>query len=191
MGDKNSPEIIDELVRKAQGGDEDSMGRLYELLSDRIYRYIIRRVSHRETAEDLTQTVFLEMIRSLPRYTVRAGAKFTTWLFQIARHRLIDHYRRQKIVIPLDETLESHPDLQVDPAPPHDQQLDERIAQLLATLPERQQEIIHLFYREQMSAGEIAEVLEISALSVRVEKHRALKALQRLLSGRDATFSFL
>ena len=180
MGDENSIEYINELVRGAQGGDENSLGRLYELLSVRVYRYLITRVSHRETAEDLMQTAFLEMIRSLSRYKIRAGAKFTTWLFQIVRHRLIDHYRRQKIVLPLDETVESHPDLQTDPAPPDVGESSKQVLSALGTLPERQQTILHLFYQEDMSPSEIAGVMNMSVISVRVEKHRAINKIRYL-----------
>lgn len=184
MEDTVSPQDISRLVRDAQLGSEASMGRLYEVLVDRVYRYLLMRVSHRETAEDLTQQVFIEMIRSLPRYKVRAGAKFTTWLFQIARHRLIDHYRRQKTVLPIDEAPESHPNLQVDPAPVPDDEFirDGRLTESLQRLSERQQSIIHLIYREQLSPGEVAEVLNISVISVRVEKHRALTKLKKLLT---------
>ncbi len=179
---------IPRLVREAQEGNEDSLSRLYELLSDRIYRYILMRVSHRETAEDITQVVFIEMIRSLPRYTERAGAKFSTWLFQIARHRLIDHYRRQKTVLSLDETLESHPNMQVDPAPPPDDALvsSGNLTNLLKHLSERQQTILHLFFQEEMSLREIADILDISIVSVRVEKHRALKKLKHMLLVKDS-----
>ncbi|MFH1235742.1 MAG: RNA polymerase sigma factor [Parcubacteria group bacterium] len=185
MGDENSIEHINELVRGAQGGDEDSLGCLYELLSDRVYRYIVMRVSHRETAEDLMQTAFLEMIRSLPRYKIRVGAKFTTWLFQIVRHRLIDHYRRQKIVLPMDEAVESHPALQTDPAPPDMGDSDKHLLSAIAALPERQQTILHLYYREDMSPSEIAEVMDISVISVRVEKHRAISKIRHLFSEGD------
>ncbi|MFA6391671.1 MAG: sigma-70 family RNA polymerase sigma factor [Patescibacteria group bacterium] len=182
MKDKNSTEEIQRLVHEAQAGDEMSVTRLYELFSERIYRYIILRVSHRETAEDLTQTVFLEMIRSLHRYKKQEDVKFTTWLFQIARHRLIDHYRRSKTVVPIDELADSHAELQVAPEEANVDSYYARVKKILHKLSEQQQSIIHLSYKEDMKPAEIAKITGMSAITVRVEKHRALNKIREMLS---------
>lgn len=185
MKDKNSTEDIQELVQKAQAGDESSVTRLYELFCDRIYRYIVLRVSHRETAEDLTQTVFLEMIRSLQRYKKQKDVKFTTWLFQIARHRLIDHYRRSKNIFPIDDLTDSHTELQIEPDEINFDTDYQRIKKILHKLSEQQQNVIHLSYYEDMQPGEIAKITGMSAINVRVEKHRALRNIRKILSKED------
>ncbi|MFA6272327.1 MAG: RNA polymerase sigma factor [Patescibacteria group bacterium] len=182
MKDKNGTEDIQKLVQEAQAGDSMSVTRLYELFSDRIFRYLILRVSHRETAEDLTQTVFLEMIRSLSRYKKQKDVKFTTWLFQIARYRLIDHYRRSKTVLPIDELADSHPELQVEPEEVNVDPYYLKIKNVLHKLSEQQQNIIYLSYYEDMLPGEIAEITGLSAITVRVEKHRALTKIRNILS---------
>ncbi|MFA6525401.1 MAG: RNA polymerase sigma factor [Patescibacteria group bacterium] len=182
MKDKNSPEDIQKLVQGAQAGDSMSVTRLYELFSERIYRYLVIRVSHRETAEDLTQMVFLEMIRSLHRYKKQKDVKFTTWLFQIARHRLIDYYRRNKTILQIDELADTHVELQVEQEEVNVDSYYSRIKKILHKLSEQQQNIIHLFYYEDMSPGEIAEITGMSAITVRVEKHRALTKIRNILS---------
>ncbi len=167
-----------ELIARAQRGDQDAMGALFERFGDRVFRYIRMRVSDTASAEDITQTVFLEMVSSLLRYKQSEKAKFSTWLFQIARHRLIDHYRRSRPTAPIDELPERiHPNLSVDPAETD----GGRIAWAMAQLSERYQTVLHLRFREDLDPAEIATVLGTSALNVRVMQHRALKALRVIL----------
>lgn len=172
---------VQNLVERARGGEHQAITALFELLSDRIFRYIRLRVSEKETAEDLTQTVFVEMLQSLRRYKGRTDAKFSTWLFQIARFRLIDHYRRQRPLQSIDETPESaHPGMVVDPEElPH---TDDRVDAALRQLPEKWQTLLHLRFREDLTTREISRVLRTSELNVRVMQHRALRALRALLN---------
>jgi RNA polymerase sigma-70 factor (ECF subfamily) len=168
---------IADLVRQAQQGDRDAIAALFDRLHTRIYRYLILRTSNRETAEDLLQTTFLEMIRALPRYTVQSDTKFTTWLFQIARFRLIDYYRQQGRTVPLDdapEMIAEQPEM-IDPFD------HARVDAALRTLPEKFQTVLHLRYREEQTTEEIAMVMKTTTINVRVIHHRALKALQQAL----------
>lgn len=167
---------IQEYVARAKSGDSGACGVLFEEFSDRIYRFLILRVSERETAEDLTQTVFVEMIQSLPRYKPQKSAKFSTWLFQIARFRLIDHYRSHKTHIPLEDA----PEPAEEPAHP-DPAADQELLAALAQLPEKQRTVLHLHFFEDMSPNDIARVLKTTAVNVRVIQHRAIKALRTLI----------
>ncbi|MFA6908841.1 MAG: sigma-70 family RNA polymerase sigma factor [Patescibacteria group bacterium] len=173
-----SEEEIQEIVASAQSGDEASVARLFELFSERVFRYLRARVADRHTAEDLTQTVFLEMIQALKRYK-QQKAKFSTWLFQIARFRLIDHYRKAPPPLPFDESLFEHPSLIVDA------QVDvvwpSRMDAALAKLPERYQTVLHLRFREELTHEEVARSMRLTTLHVRVLQSRALKALRKHL----------
>lgn len=164
------------LVARAKLGDRQSVGALFDTLHPRIYRFFAIRTSDRETAEDLTQTTFLEMIRALPRYTVQKDAKFTTWLFQIARFRLIDHYRKGGRTIPLDQVAEP-----VDDTAPTDPLAAEHVTWALRQLPEKYQTVLHLRYGEDLDTKDIARIMRTTALNVRVLQHRALKALKNRL----------
>jgi RNA polymerase sigma-70 factor (ECF subfamily) len=169
---------ISELVARAQAGDADSVGQLFERLSDRIYRFFALRTADSETAEDLTQTVFLEMIQALPRYKVQRDAKFTTWLFQIARFRLIDHYRKQRPQVALDDAPEpSH-----EPLADYDPIASARLDRAMRRLPEKYQTVLHLRFREGLPAGEVAQIIRTTAINVRVIQYRALRALRAALS---------
>lgn len=171
---------LTEFVMKAQAGDRDAMAAMFDLLQPRIYRFLAVRTPTREVAEDLTQTTFVEMIQSLPRYRVQSGAKFTTWLFQIARFRLIDYYRTQGREV----TVETLPDTPNDDMPP-DPIMSDLVDRAWRRLPEQYQTVLHLKFREGFSASEIAEVLKTSALNARVLQHRALKALRRQIGNHN------
>lgn len=169
---------IREIVEKAKKGDQEGVAELFRLFGDRIYRFLLMRVSDQETAEDLTQTVFLEMIRSLRRYKEQKNAKFSTWLFQIARFRLIDHYRGQRAQVDIDEV--SHT-LTSDPVELPDIAMEQAVERAMRRLPERYASLLHFLFHEDYDISEVAKIMRISALNVRVLKHRALRALRKEL----------
>lgn len=162
------------LVAQAQAGDAESVGQLFELLSGRIFRFLSFRTADREVAEDLTQTVFLEMIQALPRYKKQPGAKFTTWLFQLARFRLIDYYRQRRPNIPLEDA----PEPSYEPLADVDPLGAAHVAQAIRRLPEKYQTVIHFRFREELPAADIARIMKTSALNVRVMQYRALRILR-------------
>lgn len=177
-----SEEDIQKLVQKAKNGEAAGIEQLFEIFKNKIYRFFIYRVKSRETAEDLTQTVFLEMIRSFVRYKNKRRAKFSTWLFQIARFRLIDHYRQNKETVPIDsimENIEHH--LSVEPEAVHLDNRSKKMWRAIGQLPEKHQTILQLSYSQEMSNDEIAGVMRTTSLNVRVIKFRALKKLKSIL----------
>lgn len=179
----HNEEAIQNLVYSAKEGETESVGQLYEHFSQRIYRFIAYRVTTREEAEDLTQEVFLEMIRSLPRYREQKGAKFSTWLFQIARFTLIDHYRTKRRTVPIETVAdEGNVLLRTDPAEVNLDVRAETVRQKMRELPEKYQTVLHLSFVEEMNSREIAKAMSVSVISVRVWKHRALKKLSSMIS---------
>ncbi len=82
------------VVKKAQRGDEEAFSLIVRTYHSPIFNYILRSVSDRELAEDLTQEVFLRVWKALPRYAFRA--KLTTWIFQVAKNVVLDDIRSRK-----------------------------------------------------------------------------------------------
>jgi RNA polymerase sigma-70 factor (ECF subfamily) len=72
-------------------GDVESFERLYERHKGPTYRYLLRHTSDRASADELHQDVWLRVVKSRTNYA--ADARFTTWLYTLARHRLVDHWR--------------------------------------------------------------------------------------------------
>ncbi len=80
------------VLRKAQRGDERAFSIIVRAYQVPVYNYVLRLVGNdRSLAEDLTQEVFLRVYQGLPRFSLRS--KFTTWLFQVTKNRVLDELR--------------------------------------------------------------------------------------------------
>src|SRR5438874_3791673 len=103
------------VLRKAQRGDERAFSIIVRAYQIPVYNYVLRMVGDRALAEDLTQEVFLRVFQGLPRFSLRS--KFTTWLFQVTKNRVLDELRtierRPRAVVDLDDI----PPLEVVDAP--------------------------------------------------------------------------
>jgi RNA polymerase sigma-70 factor (ECF subfamily) len=177
---------IEELVSRAQHGDPEAFGQLYDVLVDRVYRYVRSRVSNLADAEDLTQRVFMKAIEALPRYEPR-GLPFAAWIFRIARNVVIDAGRMTRDHAPLDDAMTL---LSNDPGPAELALAgDDRatITRALAGLTSDQRDVISYRFFGDLSVAEIAAVLGKSQGAVRVLQFRGLAALRRRLAiPRDA-----
>lgn len=170
------------LVEKVQKGDSNAFGEIYDLLLDKIYRFVFFKVSDKQEAEDLTEQVFLKAWKNIMSYK-NTGAKFETWLFRIARNTVIDYYRtkKQKITIN-DEIMQTIPDGKKSPEEVLDNKLlTENIIDKIKLLSENYREIISLKFIEEKENQEISEILGKSEENVRVLQSRALKALKALV----------
>jgi RNA polymerase sigma-70 factor (ECF subfamily) len=103
------------VLRKAQRGDERAFSIIVRAYQIPVYNYVLRMVGDRSLAEDLTQEVFLRVFQGLPGFSLRS--KFTTWLFQVTKNRVLDELRandrRPRAVVDLDDI----PPLEVVDAP--------------------------------------------------------------------------
>ncbi len=93
------------LLRRAQRGDERAFATIVRTYEQPVYNYVLRLVGDRALAEDLTQEVFLRVYQGLPGFSLRS--RFTTWLFQVTKNRVLDELRaierRPRAVVALDE----------------------------------------------------------------------------------------
>jgi RNA polymerase sigma-70 factor (ECF subfamily) len=83
--------IDDDVVRRAQRGDEVAFAQIVAAFQTPVFNYVLRLVHDRGLAEDLTQEIFLRVFQRLGRFSFRS--KFTTWLFQVAKNRVVDELR--------------------------------------------------------------------------------------------------
>lgn len=174
---------VERLVERAQAGDREAVGAIYDRLADRIYRFALFRVGSRADAEDLMQRTFLKMIESLPRYRQR-GVPFEAWFFRLARNTVIDHLRGRRPHQPLEAAVEMpHP----APGPAESAELAlefQRLEEGFRELSPIQQEVIGYRFMAGLSAREIGRVIGKREGSVRAIQFRALAAL-RHRQGRD------
>ncbi len=142
------------------------------------------KVSSKHEAEDLSHEVFLSAWQNLPRYESR-GFPFSSWLYKLARNRVIDYYRLAKPNVDL-ERAESLVAEGISVEAVIDNALEfETVRSALRTLSEDQQDVLILKFLEDCSHSEIAVALGKTEGSVRVIQHRALQQLKKLLSTHD------
>lgn len=184
MNDKaHSNEIpkdqLEQTLKKAQAGSDQALTDLYNAYFERIYGFIYYRVSHKETAEDLTEDVFVKVFNKLRGLTELKA--FEGWLFQIARNKVIDYYRSKKQLVPLEEienTLEYETNV-VDIVNLQTQQI--LFIKLLKELSPEQQQVIKLKFLEDIDNDVIAQMLNKTEGAIRVIQHRAIAKLKELV----------
>ena len=88
------PQPDPEVLRKAQHGDRVAFESIVRAYETPIHNYILRLTGDRTLAEDLTQEVFMRVFNGLPRFSLRC--KFTTWLFQVTKNRVLDELRSRE-----------------------------------------------------------------------------------------------
>jgi RNA polymerase sigma-70 factor (ECF subfamily) len=167
------------LIAQAKRGEEAAFGQLYDLYFQKIYKFVYFRVNHKETAEDIAEEVFIKAWTSILH--VKAES-FGGWLYQIAKNKVIDHYRQKKLLIDLSEVeaiLESEENV-VDTV---NTVMEQKVLmRLLKKLTPEQQIVIKLKFLEGLENDEISELISRSEGSIRVTQHRAVQKLQDLLN---------
>jgi RNA polymerase sigma-70 factor, ECF subfamily len=174
------------VLRKAQRGDERAFNLIVRAYETPVYNYVLRLVGDRSLAEDLTQEVFLRVYQGLPKFSLRC--RFTTWLFQVTKNRVLDELRaserRPRAVVGLDDI----PPLEVLDAPVerveamdavwrsvNDLNVDLKMALLL-------RDVVGLSYTE------IADSLEITLATVKWRIYKAREEVQLSLAREGITF---
>jgi RNA polymerase sigma-70 factor (ECF subfamily) len=174
------PEDSQGLVKQARSGLETAFAQIYDLYFTKIYRFIFYRVGHKETAEDLAEDVFVKAFGSLP--SLEDDKVFESWLYTIARNKVIDYYRSKKALVPIEEvenTLEYETNI-IDIV-----NLDfqhKAIIKALKELPSDQQLVIKLKFFEDLSNSEIAALLGKEEGAIRVIQHRAIAKLKSIIN---------
>ncbi len=163
--------------KDASIADADAFAALYREHTDAIFNYILFRVGDRAIAEDLTADTFERAWQARHRYRAER-ADFTTWLFTIARHAVIDWQRRQsrRPTVTLDERQPAH-----DPWP--EEQVVEaerraRLQRLIRGLAAHEQELIALKFGAGMTNRDIARVVGKSESAVGTAIYRVLRKLR-------------
>jgi RNA polymerase sigma-70 factor (ECF subfamily) len=180
-------DVNTELIRRAQAGDVEVIGRLYEHYHQNVFRYLYYRVGDRQIAEDLTSEVFLRMLRFISGFNPPA-ATFQAWLFQIARNLAIDQYRKtsSRQDMPLDESLATGT-LDLDGAIEHNL-TSETLRKALERLNSHQRDVILMRFVAGMPVAQVARALHKSEDAVKGLQRRALITLRDVLSDWEVSY---
>lgn len=167
------------LLRKAQNGDERAFCILVRAYERPVYNYVLRLVGDRALAEDLTQEVFLRVHQGLPGFELRS--RFTTWLFQVTKNRVLDELRalerRPRGVVTLDEI----PALEVLDQPLERSETIDALWRAVGTLNVDLKLALLLRDIVGLSYNEIADSLEITLATVKWRIFKAREEVQDAL----------
>ena len=161
-----------DLVRRATAGERDAFAAIYERYRSVVYRFARLMSGSPATAEDVTQEVFVTLIRTLPQYEPqRAG--LLTYLYGVARNVTRNRLRRDRRFVAIDTTIEDKPSTDDDPctAASRSQQLAQLRRSVLA-LPSRYREAVILCDIHGLSYAETARVLQAPIGTVRSRLNR-------------------
>jgi RNA polymerase sigma-70 factor, ECF subfamily len=164
------------VLRKAQRGDERAFAIIVRAYQIPVYNYVLRMVGDRSLAEDLTQEVFLRVFQGLPRFSLRS--KFTTWLFQVTKNRVLDELRaterRPRAVVDLDDI----PPLESVDAPFERLEAIDAVWRAVERLSVDLKMALLLRDVVGLSYGEIADSLEVTLATVKWRIWKAREDVQ-------------
>jgi RNA polymerase sigma-70 factor (ECF subfamily) len=165
-------------LQKAQNGDQEAFGLIYNHFAERIYRFIYFRVGHKEVAEDVLSDTFVKGWQKINQ--INTPAALSAWLYQIAKNNIIDYYRIKKETVALEEVEQFLEDevSAVDLTNLNFQQ--KKLLEMVNLLPDEQQQVIKYKFFEDLSNEEIAYVLGKTEGAIRVIQHRAILKLKEL-----------
>jgi len=168
------------LLRAAQRGDERAFSVLVRTYELPVFNYVLRTVNDRALAEDLTQDIFLRTYQGLPGFSSRC--RFTTWIFQIAKNRVLDELRARERKPHSPVRLEDAPPIDVVDAPPERVETIDAVWRAVALLNPDLKMALLLRDVVGLPYGEIADSLEITLATVKWRIYKAREEVQLALA---------
>ena len=167
------------LMEEVRDEKVERLAILFERQHIMLYNFFLRLTGNRGISEDLVQDVFFRILKY--RKTYRSQSKFTVWMYQIARNTHIDHLRKQKQEVPLEEQFEETESHEVDTVERMVGEVDvELLRKALDKLPIRKREILVLSRYQEMKYKDIAQLFSCSVGTIKAVVHRAIKDLRRI-----------
>jgi len=159
------------LLRRSLSGDADAFRALYDRTSEAVYGYALRITGERGAAEDVTQDVYLALVRRGSTYD--PARPFLSWLLALTRHAAIDHLRRRRVrsAKPVDRAL-----IETAKAPAAETDAGELVESALARLPSAYRETVWLCDGMGLSYGEASSVLncDVNTIGSRISRGRRM-----------------
>jgi RNA polymerase sigma-70 factor, ECF subfamily len=180
----------DELLRLMRAGDESAFVTLYRRRQGAIYRFALRMSGSKSIAEDVTQDVFVNLIRDNMQFDSTRGS-FTAYLFGIARNHVLRRIEKDRLLLQIDggsEEETTHNGLNAFTDPLDDltrRETIERVRQAVLALPTHYREVVVLCDLHEMSYAEASEALGCAVGTVRSRLHRARALLHEKLRSAD------
>jgi RNA polymerase sigma-70 factor (ECF subfamily) len=179
---EGQPPSEEALVRACQQGDSAACGKLVDLYWQGVYAYVHRLTQQRSDAEDLAQETFLHALQGLAQY--RPDGHLRSWLLRIATNLFLDQKKASRSRdVSLDESRfaqwASPPDEMLDR-----KQLIQALREALEDLSREQQVVVLLRAVDQMTYGEIADILQTKEAAARWHMYEARRILRQKLGAK-------
>jgi RNA polymerase sigma-70 factor (ECF subfamily) len=175
------------ILRKAQHGDERAFSVILRMYETPVYNYVLRLTNgDRALAEDLTQEVFLRVFQGLPRFSLRC--KFTTWLFQVTKNRVLDELRAKERRPIASVNIDDVPPFEVLDAPVERVEAIDALWRAVNLLNVDLKMALLLRDVVGLSYNEIADSLEITLATVKWRIFKAREEVQLALAREGITF---
>jgi len=175
------------VLRKAQRGDERAFSIIVRTYEQPVFNYVLRLTGDRSLSEDLTQEVFLRVYQGLPGFSLRS--RFTTWLFQVTKNRVLDELRALERRPRAVAALEDIPPLEVVDAPAERAETIDAVWRAVENLNPDLKMALLLRDVVGLSYTEIAETLEITLATVKWRIYKAREEVQIALVREGVSFT--
>ena len=170
---------VKSLMIRYQQGDRAAASALVERLSPPLHRFFLMQPVSRRYADDLLQETWMRVHQA--RHTYRPGEPVLPWLYAIARHVRVDHYRRTRRFETREQQVDRLPEIAGHEPPGGAAGAD--LSAILQALPESQREVIAMLKVLNMSLEEVARATSSSIGAVKQKAHRAYATLRERLAG--------
>jgi len=175
---------ITQLVEQTRTGNKASMEQLVDHFYGDIFRMVYYRVPSRMDAEDLTQEIFMQVIKSLP--TLKDSSLLKPWLFRLALNRIRDFHRKKSILSLFGSTVQTDVDAQVKADSHSDptkniihKEFQFQLRKFSESLSRWEREVFILRFLDQLEIKEIVKILKKNENTVKTHLYRALKKFRR------------
>lgn len=162
--------------------DNDSISKIYKQYYLDVYRFLICFSGNQNDAEDCTQEVFIRVLNNLSNFNGSNNLK--TWIFSIAKHVAVDHYRKKKLTSFFKDgffkqiaSIDKEPHELIEHS-----EMKKCVHETISKLKPNYRAVVILRGINEFSIKETAEVLQCSEAKVKVDYHRALKELKKRIS---------
>ena len=180
------------LIRKIKKGNHAAADTLVRQYYDEIFKYTRKQTPNPETALDLTQEIFISLLKTIHRYDPKKGASFRTWLYKIATDKTIDYFRsraaRATGTLSLDDVTEdvapvNHWDFTTHIA---DKDFAAHVCQYVNQFPPDTQKIFRLHIFGNYTFAEIARSIGLPEGSVKSKYYRLLNKIRGAFDDRPS-----
>jgi RNA polymerase sigma-70 factor, ECF subfamily len=170
---------INDLAQKMRKGNKPAARKIFNYFNPIVLRYLTKRISNPETAEEMAQEIFLKVIKKINQFDENQG-NFSAWIWQITKNTLIDFYRQKKIVI-VPDLIDEYQNIYFKDSQLEDKLKVEDIIRKIKSLSREEQTIFNLYFISDLSYEEIGEITGKTEGSLRTMIHRINTKLRKNL----------